>query len=42
MKLEDIDSKRMVKRVNVAKGGKYRLTILSPMVLDLLRDYYQL
>ncbi len=24
------------------KGGKDRLTILSPMVLDLLRDYYKL
>jgi hypothetical protein len=42
LKLEDIDSKRMVIRVNGAKGGKDRLTILSPMVLDLLRDYYKL
>lgn len=41
LKIEDIDSKRMLIRVNSAKGGKDRFTILSPMMLDLLRVYYK-
>lgn len=40
LKLEDIDSKRMVITVKNGKGNKDRLTILSPSVLDNLRIYY--
>lgn len=39
LKLEDIDSKRMVINVKNGKGGKDRLTILSPTVLIELRKY---
>lgn len=41
LKLEDIDSKRMVIHVINAKGGKDRLTILSKSVLDNLRLYFK-
>ncbi len=40
LKLQDIDSKRMVIFVKNSKGGKDRLTILSPSVLDDLRIYF--
>jgi integrase/recombinase XerD len=42
LKLNDIDSKRMVINVINAKGGKDRLTILSPSVLDDLREYFKI
>lgn len=41
LKLEDIDSKRMVILVRSGKGGKDRLTILSPSVLNDLREYFK-
>ena len=41
LKLEDIDSKRMVIRVNKGKHGKDRLTLLSQTLLENLREYYK-
>ena len=41
LKLEDIDSKRMVITVKHGKGNKDRLTILSPSVLKDLRTYFK-
>jgi len=41
LKLNDIDSKRMVINVINGKGGKDRLTILSKIVLKDLRIYYK-
>ena len=40
LKIEDIDSKRMVINVKDSKGGKDRITILSPTILKDLRAYY--
>lgn len=40
LKLEDIDDKRLVVVVKVAKGNKQRLTLLSLSVLEDLRRYY--
>jgi site-specific recombinase XerD len=37
----DIDSGRMVIRVEQGKGAKDRLTILSPRLLEVLRDYWR-
>lgn len=39
---EDIDSKQMVVHVRHAKGGRERLTILSPKLLEALRIYWRL
>ena len=41
LKMEDIDSKRMIIAVINGKGGKDRMTILSPSVLEILRIYYK-
>jgi integrase/recombinase XerD len=41
LRVKDIDSKRMVIRVENGKGGKDRYTILSPIMLSTLRDYYR-
>src|SRR5262245_53813221 len=41
LRIEDIDSRRMVIRVR-GKGGKERLTVLSPRLLNVLRAYWQL
>lgn len=38
----DIDSRQMVVRVRHAKGGRERLTLLSPRLLDELRQYWRL
>lgn len=38
---EHIDSKKMLLRINQAKGRKDRYTILSTSCLDLLRDYWR-
>ena len=40
LKLEDIDSKRMLVRVVGSKGNKDRLTLLSKTALNDLRKYY--
>jgi integrase/recombinase XerD len=42
MKKNDIDSKRMMISIYKAKGMKDRLVPLSPVVLAMLREYYQL
>jgi len=41
LKMEDIDSKRMVIKIRNAKGNKDRISILSPTVLKDLRKYYK-
>jgi integrase/recombinase XerD len=41
LKLEDIDSKRMLIKLNDAKGGKDRYINLPVQLLELLRKYYQ-
>lgn len=41
LKIEDVDSKRMVLNIVNGKGGKDRITVLSPTVLELLRLYYK-
>lgn len=41
LKMEDIDSKRMVITVKNGKGGKDRITLLSEVVLEDLRTYYK-
>jgi len=40
LKLADIDSKRMVINVKLAKGNKDRITLLSITILDYLRKYF--
>ncbi len=42
LKLGDIDSKRMMLRVEQGKGAKDRYTLLSPRLLEELRRYWQL
>ncbi|MFL5266665.1 MAG: tyrosine-type recombinase/integrase [Stellaceae bacterium] len=42
LKLTDIDSDRMVIRVEQGKGKKDRYVILSPHLLELLRDWWRL
>jgi len=37
----DIDSDRMLIRINQGKGSKDRLTLLSPQLLEELRDYWR-
>jgi len=41
LRISDIDSKRMLIHIKMAKGKKDRYTLLSPMFLELLRDYYK-
>lgn len=41
LKSEDIDSKRMLVRVNQGKGNRDRLTLLSEKVLVDLREYFK-
>jgi integrase/recombinase XerD len=41
LKIEDIDSQRMLIHIKNAKGRKDRMVPLSPIVLQLLRQYYK-
>ena len=41
LKVCDIDSKRMVIRVEQGKGRKDRNVMLSPLLLDLLREWWR-
>jgi len=41
LKLEDIDSKRMLITIKAAKGNKDRMTVLSPTLLENLRNYFK-
>ena len=41
LKVSDIDSKRMVLRIEDGKGGKDRLAKLSPLMLDELRAWWK-
>ena len=42
LKVSDIDSQRMVIRVEQGKGRKDRFAMLSPQLLDVLRDWYRI
>jgi len=42
LKLSDIDSRRMLIRVEHGKGGKDRYTMLAPCLLEILRAYYRI
>ncbi len=42
LRVADIDSKRMVLRVQQGKGGQDRYSLLSPRLLTLLRAYWRL
>ena len=41
LKVTDVDSKRMMLRIEQAKGFKDRYCVLSPVALELLRDYWK-
>ena len=41
LKVSDIDSKRMVIRIEQGKGHKDRYVMLSPHLLELLRAWYK-
>ena len=41
LKIEDIDSKRMLIHIKSAKGRKDRYTLLSETALDILRKYWR-
>jgi site-specific recombinase XerD len=42
LKVSDIDSTRMLLRVEQGKGRKDRFAMLSPMLLDILREWYRI
>ena len=42
LKTSDIDSQRMLLRVEMGKGRKERFAMLSPQLLELLRDWYRI
>ena len=42
LKVSDIDCKRMLLRIEQGKGRKDRMAMLSPQLLELLRDWYRI
>ena len=42
LKVSDVDSQRMLLRIEQGKGRKDRHAMLSPQLLDLLRDWYRI
>jgi site-specific recombinase XerD len=42
LKISDINSKRMMLRIEQGKGGKDRYAMLSPTLLEILRDWYRI
>jgi integrase/recombinase XerD len=42
LKVSDIDSERLLLRIEQGKGRKDRFAMLSPKLLDLLRDWYRM
>jgi integrase/recombinase XerD len=40
LRVEDVDSQRMVLRIRYAKGSKQRYTVLSTRLLEVLRQYW--
>jgi hypothetical protein len=42
VKVSDIDSKRMLLRIEQGKGRKDRYAMLSPVLLELLRDWWRI
>ena len=42
LKVADIDSERLLLRIEQGKGRKDRFAMLSPRLLDLLRDWYRI
>jgi len=42
LKVSDIDSKRMLLRIEQGKGRKDRFAMLSPLLLELLRDWWRI
>jgi integrase/recombinase XerD len=42
LKVSDIDSERLLLRIEQGKGRKDRFAMLSPQLLDLLRDWYRI
>jgi integrase/recombinase XerD len=42
LKVSDIDSERMLLRVEQGKGRKDRYAMLSPVLLELLRDWWRI
>jgi site-specific recombinase XerD len=41
VRITDIDSKRMMIMVRNGKGARDRMVTLSPVILDMLREYYK-
>jgi site-specific recombinase XerD len=42
LKVPDVDSGRMLLRIEQGKGQKDRFAMLSPVLLDILRDWYRI
>ena len=42
LKVSDVDSKRMLLKIEQGKGQKDRFAMLSPVLLELLRDWYRI
>jgi integrase/recombinase XerD len=42
LKVPDVDSQRMLLRIEQGKGRKDRFAMLSPVLLELLRDWYRI